>query len=322
MTNRRTFIQQGAAAMAATALPLPGFLRDHRPRAQLVDLMRPPDRVVVETASGVQALSARPGAAGRWEGSGVNVQLGAVRGAARLQLSAPTVGVARVGLRWNERLDATRLVLGDAWERGYGDLEWRGLVPDRVMPWYVLASDGARTDGYGVRTGANAFCFWQVDAEGISLWADVRSGGVPVQLGARALDVCDVVCRAGADGESPFAALHAFCRQMCPDPRLPAAPVYGHNDWYYAYGDNSAATMRADAEHIVALSPCRRQPALRGDRRRLAAGPRRQQGGRRTVGSRQREVSRHPRVAGRRDPHGRAPRGVDSAAAGARRRAG
>lgn len=241
--------------MAATALPLPGFLRDRRPRAQLVDLMRPPDRVAVETASGVRPLSARAGTAGRWEGSGVTVQLGPVRGAARLQLSAPSVGVARVGLRWNERLDATRLVLGDAWERGYGDLEWRGLVPDRVMPWYVLASDGARTDGYGVRTGANAFCFWQVDAEGISLWADVRSGGVPVQLGARTLDVCDVVCRAGADGESPFAALHAFCRQMCPDPRLPAAPVYGHNDWYYAYGDNSAATMRADAEHIVALSP-------------------------------------------------------------------
>ena len=255
MTNRRDFIQHSAAAMIATALPLPRFLRDLHQPAQLVDLMRPPDRVAVATASGLQPLRAVPGGGGRWEGAGVAVRLRGVTGATRVQLSAPSAGVIRVGLRWNERLDATRLMLGDAWERGYGDLEWRGFVPDRVMPWYVLAFDGTRTDGYGVRTGANAFCFWQVDPEGISLWADVRSGGTPVQLGARTLDVCDVVCRAGTDGESPFAATHAFCRQMCAHPRRPSAPVYGHNDWYYAYGDNSAATMRADAEHIVELSP-------------------------------------------------------------------
>ena len=42
---------------------------------------------------------------------------------------------------------------------------------------------------------------------------------------------------------------------MCAAPRLPAAPVYGSNDWYYAYGKNSAATVLADAEHIVELSP-------------------------------------------------------------------
>ena len=91
----------------------------------------------------------------------------------------------------------TRLILGDAWERGYGDLEWRAWVPDRVMPWYFATYDGSVTHAYGVRTGASAFCFWQVDPQGMSLWADVRSGSVGVQLGDRVLDVCDVVCRAG-----------------------------------------------------------------------------------------------------------------------------
>ncbi|MGH7668034.1 MAG: hypothetical protein ACRENQ_00970 [Gemmatimonadaceae bacterium] len=254
MTNRRDFIQHGAAAMMVAALPLPRLIRNSRPRAELVNLMRPPDRVVVETASGVQRLRAVPGGE-RWETGGVSVRLAGVPGATRVDLSAPGVGVSRVGLRWSEPMDATRLLLGDAWERGYGDLEWRGFVPDRVLPWYVLAFDGTRTDGYGVRSGANAFCFWQVDLEGISFWADVRSGGTPVRLGARTLTVCDVVCRPGNDGESAFGALRAFCRQMCAEPRLPRAPVYGHNDWYYAYGDNSAATMRADAGHIVDLAP-------------------------------------------------------------------
>jgi len=32
-------------------------------------------------------------------------------------------------------------------------------------------------------------------------------------------------------------------------------PVYGSNDWYWAYGKNSATTVLADAQHIVELSP-------------------------------------------------------------------
>jgi alpha-galactosidase len=172
-----------------------------------------------------------------------------------VQLSAPTTSIKRIHLRWRGNIDATRLVLGDAWERGYGDLEWRAFVPDRAMPWYFATYDGAVTHAYGVRTGANALCFWQADPGGISLWADVRSGGVGVKLGERTLDVCDVVSRAGHGNESAFAALHAFCKQMCASPRLPRQPVYGSNDWYWAYGKNSAATVLTDARNIVELSP-------------------------------------------------------------------
>jgi alpha-galactosidase len=98
-------------------------------------------------------------------------------------------------------------------------------------------------------------CCWQIDPHGIDLWADVRSGGVALRLGERTLDVCDVVCRAGRPGESAFAALHAFCATMCPAPRMPKQPVYGSNDWYWAYGKNSAASVLADAHHVVELSP-------------------------------------------------------------------
>ena len=53
----------------------------------------------------------------------------------RWREASPTTAVRRVRLRWNARLDSVRSILGDAWERGYGDLEWRGFVPDRVMIW-------------------------------------------------------------------------------------------------------------------------------------------------------------------------------------------
>ena len=53
------------------------------------------------------------------------------------------------------------------------------------MPWYFLTHSGGRTHGYGVRVGPSAMCFWTADRAGISLWADVRCGGSPVDLGDR-----------------------------------------------------------------------------------------------------------------------------------------
>ena len=196
------------------------------------------------------------GADARWTGArGVTVATRSVAGALRIELGSPELAVKRLHMRWRGPMNSIRLILGDAWERGYGDLEWRGFAPDRAMPWYAATWDGRVTHGYGVRTGAKSFCYWNVDQDGISLWADVRSGAAGVQLGERVLPVCDVVCREGRPHESAFASLHAFCRQLCTAPRLPAQPVYGSNDWYYAYGNNSAATIISDAERIVELSP-------------------------------------------------------------------
>ena len=224
------------------------------PPRGILDLLRLPDRVAVQLSTGDLALQHVTGE--RWTSdNGLLITTAVHGGALRVALSAPAVAVKRIHLRWRGNMTDARLILGDAWERGYGDLEWRSWIPDRVMPWYFMTHDGSLTHAYGVRTGARAFCFWQIDPQGISLWADVRSGGVGVQLGERTLDVCDVVCRAGTADESAFAAVHAFCRRMCPNPRLPLHPVYGSNDWYWAYGKNSADTVRVDAETIVELSP-------------------------------------------------------------------
>lgn len=263
MTSRREFLE-ASALLAATSVVdrvrVHSGLGSQAPRG-FTDLRRTPDAVIVQTVEGDRPLVRD--SADHWTDRDVVVATTPGRLLLHVGLTSPTAAVKRIHLRWRGDLSATRLVLGDAWERGYGDLEWRGWAPDRVMPWYCATFDGSLTHAYGVRTGASSFCFWQIDPQGISLWADVRSGGVGVQLDDRTLDVCDVVCRAGRDGESSFAALHAFCRQMCPPPtptlprpaRLPRLPVYGSNDWYWAYGKNTAETVRADAAHIVELSP-------------------------------------------------------------------
>ncbi|MFI5178666.1 MAG: hypothetical protein ACHQO8_08885 [Vicinamibacterales bacterium] len=254
MPTRREFLQQSAAVTAGLSLVGPDERAQASREGSFIDLHRQADSVVVQISpTSERALHLNTG--GRWEGAGVSVTMSPARDSVAVELAAPSTAIRRLRLRWHARLDDVRLLMGDAWERGYGDLEWRGFVPDRVMPWYFATSDGRQTHCYGVRTGARALCFWQVDPQGVTLWADVRSGGAGVELSSRRLDACEIVTRQGHPEESAFAAVHAFCRHMCATPRLPANPVYGSNDWYWAYGKNSAETVLADAQHIVDLSP-------------------------------------------------------------------
>jgi alpha-galactosidase len=249
VTSRRDFLEGVTLAGISLAVPrrppaLPAFF---------LDIIRPPDRVMVESVAEAIVLT-RSG--DEWTGpGGVRVTTASRSGRLSVRLSSPSTAIKRLHLRWRGLTGSAPAILGDAWERGYGDLEWRGWVPDRVMPWYFAMHERGLTHAYGVRTGGAAFCFWQADRDGISLWADVRSGGGGVMPGRRELAVCEVVSRVGRAGETAFAALRAFCREMCPDPLMPAEPIYGSNDWYSAYGDNSADTVRADAARIVELSP-------------------------------------------------------------------
>jgi alpha-galactosidase len=124
------------------------------------------------------------------------------------------------------------------------------------MPWYFLASNGKVTHGYGVKTGAAAFCFWQVDPAGISLWLDVRNGGSGVQLGGRELAAVEVVAVEGREDDTAFQAARSFCRKLCPHPRLPDKPIFGSNNWYYLYGENmTAEIVLRDVDQLAALSP-------------------------------------------------------------------
>jgi len=171
-------------------------------------------------------------------------------------IAAPKTSLTRVRLGWRGAFPGGCRFLGDHWERSYGDLEWRGLVGDRLMPWYFLASNGGVTHGYGVKTGAASVCCWQADGGGITLWLDVSNGGGGVQLGERRLEAATVVERKGQPGEPAPEAARAFCRMMCDQPRLPAKPLYGSNNWYYAYGRNtSAEASLRDAALMAELAP-------------------------------------------------------------------
>ncbi len=162
--------------------------------------------------------------------------------------------ITRVTLSWPVVLSENALVLGDTWERGYGNLQWKAPDASRVLPWYVMIHENGRTDGFGVLTGCAAFCHWRVSASRLTLVLDLRNGGSSTLLNGRKLLAASVVCREGRENESAYDSTRTLCAMMCPDPRLPAEPVYGINNWYYAYGNSSDREILRDVEILANLS--------------------------------------------------------------------
>lgn len=170
--------------------------------------------------------------------------------------------VRYVRLRWNNKSRRNVKVLGDAWERGYGDLEWRGVCPERCMPWYIAVSNGSDmnedcegrfTECYGVGVQPNALCFWQYDNAGITLWLDVGNGTEGTHLGERELEIATVHFKEYKN-MSAFEALKKFCAVMSPSPYTTDHVVYGSNNWYYAYGKSSHEQIISDTKFVKRMT--------------------------------------------------------------------
>lgn len=156
----------------------------------------------------------------------------------RVIVESPAQPLHFVRLEWDLSV-AGGVVLADEWERTYGDESFRPAQSGKKMPWYCIHHYGEETVCFGVRTGCRSLCYWQGGGPVLSLTMDTRSGGVGIVMGDRPLTAADIVVMKGKEGESVFSAARRFCGLMCAAPRLPRQPVYGINDWYYAYGNNN-----------------------------------------------------------------------------------
>ena len=170
-----------------------------------------------------------------------------------VKVSATESKPKMICLRWNGRMPQNTRIMGDRWERSYGDMSWEPLNGERFMPWYFIASDGNSKAGYGVMVRPSSYVSFECDSRGITAWLDVRCGGVGVELGGRELTAAVIVCEK-YEGISEFEAAKKFCAVMCEDPILPREPVYGSNNWYYAYGKSSYEEITEDARVIASLA--------------------------------------------------------------------
>lgn len=171
----------------------------------------------------------------------------------KIRIAADGSLLCYVSIRFKTKIDTKARILGDEWERTYGDMAWQPMIPHRRLPWYFLVTKDRETKAAGVKVRPGAMCFWQVDEEGVTLVLDVRCGGRGVALNGRTLEAASLVWDEYHDMHS-FEAARAFCRRMCTDGILPDAPVYGSNNWYYAYGISSREDILKDADYLKELT--------------------------------------------------------------------
>ena len=156
-----------------------------------------------------------------------------------VSVNSPTKPLNSIKLKWKYSISSNAQFLGDAWERTYGDVSWQKEEMGKKMPWYFIQNDNNSTNCFGVKTGCNSICYWDVENDNVQLTLDTNSAGVGVQLGSRTLPAAEIITTKNKPGETLFATSQRFCKLMCDKPRLPKQPVYGINDWYFTYGNNS-----------------------------------------------------------------------------------
>ncbi|MEP7376672.1 MAG: hypothetical protein ABI675_24965 [Chitinophagaceae bacterium] len=242
--KRRHFIQTSGLSLAAILLSDSIF---GSPIGQLINF---PDEVSAVVNGQIVKLTGKGNQV--WTYQDLIVSLKNTGESMAITLQAPGIKLSAVTLQWKTPVKASSNILNDQWERTYGDASWHTPIPTEILPWYFMEYNGKNTNGFGVKTGTRSFCSWQISNDKLNLTLDTRSGGNGVELGDRKLSAAEIVTIKSNPGESPFQTSRRFMKRMCVKVRMPKQPVYGINDWYFSYGDNSEKLI---IEHTEMMAP-------------------------------------------------------------------
>jgi len=244
--ERRHFIRLNGLALGGLLITRQGAAAPAQP------VIAPPSSATAVLDDGEHALLASSDGSFRYRDLVVSFR--EERGALTVVVDAPSLALRFIRLGWPIPVDGGA-VLADEWERVYGDEGFRAPAPGTKMPWYFIHHAAGRTSCFGVRTGCPALCYWQCADDTLHLTLDTRNGGGGVLLGSRQLRAASIVVCGGAGGESVFATARRFCGLLCERPRLARQPVYGINDWYYAYGNNNPDLILRQTALMTDLAP-------------------------------------------------------------------
>jgi len=189
----------------------------------------------------------------KWKYKDVVVELKTFPDKIEVSIESPVIPLKELKLTWKYSFQTSTRVLGDHWERTYGDVKWQSIKSTKKLPWYCVDHNDRDTTCFGVKTGCHAICYWEVAENSLQLTLDTRTGSNGVELGDRKLHAAEIVTTRNDGHENAFATIRRFCKEMCDHPRLPAAPVYGINDWYFAYGNNSADLILQHTSLLASL---------------------------------------------------------------------
>lgn len=157
-----------------------------------------------------------------------------------------------VRIEWSANFSSSAIVVGDAWERAYGDIRWKPIQEPFFSPWYFCVKEQNLLKCYGVKTAPNSLCSWSANRNQISLLLDVRCGCVDTLFEGRELVLAELVSFE-KEGDA-FFVIREFCTKMCEKPVLPSEPYYGGDDWYAYYSNNDFNKLISHAKKLAECS--------------------------------------------------------------------
>ncbi len=157
-------------------------------------------------------------------------------------------------LRWRSDLSFVDKVYGDTWERSGGGcfIEWRSVMASRLMPWFCYIKGNNKIACFGVKTGADCFAGWMVDVHGVTLFLNLTNGNGGTDL-KEPIVACEIVELFGEAYEDAYDVAKRFSHLMCPCPKLPKEPVFGVNNWYWAYGNISHESVMEETDYLLKM---------------------------------------------------------------------
>ena len=153
--NRKNFLKISSLSLAG--LLIADFTKAGDKKNLLIQM---PD--AVEILSDDTYISLQSSDKQKWIYKDVIVELKKLDDRIEVYVQSPTMLLKEVRLSWKYATANTASILGDAWERTYGDISWGKINASKKLPWYCVAHDDNSTICFGVKTGCNTFCAWQI----------------------------------------------------------------------------------------------------------------------------------------------------------------
>src|SRR5271154_947396 len=155
--HRRNFIRLSGASLGS--LLISSYIKAEGKKNHSIKL---PDSVSIQTDK--EWVSLQSTNQNVWRYKDVVVELKSFSDIISVHVQSPGVSLKTVRLSWKYSFTKTAQLLGDHWERTYGDVQWKPVDSTAKMPWYVIQYDDNNTNCFGVKTGCNTICYWQASA--------------------------------------------------------------------------------------------------------------------------------------------------------------
>ena len=221
-------------------------------QAGFTTILRQPDFVIGATENTIFRFEERQ----HWNSSPVEWKFIKENNDGKIIIYPSKEPVKFLKLRWNGDLSQTESVLGDEWGRisaTYAPVEWRSIMPCRPLPWFCVIRNKNNVACYGVKTGCDCFSFFQIDWHGITLFLNLLSGaqGTLIQ---EPLTACIVKETLNIDNETTYQTVRRFMTMLCDKPKLPKEPIFGVNNWYWAYGNISREIIIQEVDYLKEMT--------------------------------------------------------------------